>query len=163
MIAALIWLLSAMPATISGLVHDSSGGAVVGAAVIVRPASGPERQTVTGADGRFTIDLPDVDATLIVRAGGFAEKTQRLTSGDRSSLDIEVVPAAILETVTVTPSRTAQTVANIPASINVVTGEEIRQSPALIADDALRQVASFSLFRRTSSIAAQPTTQGVSW
>ena len=163
MIAALIWLLTAMPATISGLVHDSSGGAVVGAAVIVRPASGPERQTVTGADGRFTIELPDAEsATLIVRAGGFAEKTQRLTSGDRSSLDIEVVPAAILETVTVTPSRTAQTVANIPASINVVTGEEMHASPALIADDALRQVASFSLFRRTSSLVAQPTTQGVS-
>src|SRR5579872_4110370 len=38
----------------------------------------------------------------------------------------------------------------------------MQQSPALIADDALRNVASFSLFRRTSSIAAQPTTQGVS-
>src|SRR5579872_7054150 len=38
----------------------------------------------------------------------------------------------------------------------------MQQSPALIADDALRNVASFSLFRRTSSIAAQPTTQGAS-
>src|SRR6185295_1561134 len=51
---------------------------------------------------------------------------------------------------------------NIPASMNVVTSEQIDASPAVIADDALRQVASFSLFRRTSSIAAQPTTQGVS-
>jgi iron complex outermembrane receptor protein len=163
-IAVLIWLLTATPMTVSGLVHDSSGGAVVGAAVIVRPAAGPERQTVTGADGRFSIELPDGGAaTLIVRAGGFAEKTQRLTAGDRNSnIDVEVVPAAVLETVTVTPSRTEQTVANIPASVNVVTGEAMQESPALIADDALRQVASFSLFRRTSSIAAQPTTQGVS-
>jgi len=163
-IAALIWLLTAIPATVSGIVHDSSGGAVVGAAVIVRPASGPERQTVTGADGRFTIELPESgDATIIVRAGGFAEKTQRLTgSGANGSIDIEVVPAAILETVTVTPARTEQTVANIPASIDVVTGEELHRSPAIIADDALRQVPSFSLFRRTSGIAAQPTAQGVS-
>src|SRR5205823_13010514 len=93
-IAALIWLLTATPMTVSGLVHDSSGGAVVGAAVIVRPAAGPERQTVTGADGRFSIELPGENgggaATLIVRAGGFAEKTQRLTAGDRNSnLDVE--------------------------------------------------------------------------
>ena len=164
MIAVLISLLTALPAAVSGLVHDSSGGAVVGAVVIVRPATGPERQTVTGPDGRFAITLPDSgDATLIVRAGGFAEKQQRITSGDRTGdIDVEVVPAAVLETVTVTPSRTEQTVANIPASIDVVTADEIHESPALIADDALRQVASFSLFRRTSSIAAQPTTQGVS-
>src|ERR1051326_3022243 len=116
---------SDLPAAVSGLVHDSSGGAVVGAVVIVRPATGPERQTVTGPDGRFAITLPDSgDATLIVRAGGFAEKQQRITSGDRTGdIDVEVVPAAVLETVTVTPSRTEQTVANIPASIDVVTAD----------------------------------------
>ena len=36
------------------------------------------------------------------------------------------------------------------------------QSPAVVADDVLRQVPTFSLFRRTSSIAANPTAQGVS-
>ena len=164
MIAALIWLLTAVPVTVSGLVHDSSGGAVVGATVIVRPASGPERQTVTGSDGRFAIDVSDLaSATVIVRAGGFAEKIQRIAAGDKTAdIDIEVVPAAVLETVTVTPARSPQKVADTPASINVFTGEEMQQSPALIADDALRQVPSFSLFRRTSAIAAQPTTQGVS-
>ncbi|HYM24893.1 MAG TPA: TonB-dependent receptor [Vicinamibacterales bacterium] len=161
MIAAFIWLLTAAPMTVSGLVHDSSGGAVAGAAVIVRTTSGPERQTVTGADGRFTIEVADAgEATLIVRAGGFAEKTQRLSGG--GDVDVQVEPAAVLETVTVTPSRSEQKVADIPASVDVYTGEEMQQSPALIADDALRNVASFSLFRRTSSIAAQPTTQGVS-
>jgi outer membrane receptor protein involved in Fe transport len=160
-IAALLILLGA--SQVSGVVHDSLGGAVVGASVTVHATSGPDRQVTTGPDGRFTIEAPDGDVTLIVRAGGFAEKTQRIGSGDRGrELDLVVVPAAILETVTVTPARTEQKVADIPASINVVTGEEMQESPALIADDALRQVASFSLFRRTSSIAAQPTTQGVS-
>ncbi|HZT76328.1 MAG TPA: TonB-dependent receptor, partial [Vicinamibacterales bacterium] len=150
--------------TISGVVHDSLGGAVVNANVIARPVSGgPEHQTTTGPDGRFTVEVPDGDVTLVVRAGGFAEKTERIGSSDRTrDLDITVTPAAILETVTVTPTRSAQKVADIPASVNVVTGEEMKQSPAIIADDTLRQVASFSLFRRTSAIAAQPTTQGVS-
>ena len=150
-------------AQVSGVVHDSLGGAVVGASVTAHPVSGPDRQVVTGSDGRFTIDAPDGDVTLIIRAGGFAEKTERIGSGDRTrDLDITVSPAAVLETVTVTPTRTEQKIADVPASVDVVTGEELQESPALIADDALRNVASFSLFRRTSSIAAQPTTQGVS-
>ena len=162
MIAAFVlWLGASM---VSGVVHDSLGGAVANASVIVRPlAGGPERQATTGSDGRFSIDVPDGDVTLIVRAGGFAEKTERLGSGDRArDLDIVVEPAAVLETVTVTPTRSAQKVADIPASVNVVTKDEVQQSPAIIADDTLRQVTSFSLFRRTSAIAAQPTTQGVS-
>ena len=52
--------------------------------------------------------------------------------------------------------------ADVPASINVVTNEQIEQSPAVVADDVLRQVPTFSLFRRTSSLAANPTAQGVS-
>ena len=156
--AFLLWLGAS---TLTGVVHDSLGGAVVGATVSVRTAGSPERDTVTGPDGRFTIDAPDGDVTLTVRAGGFAEKTERVGTGSHE-LDIVVAPAAVLETVTVTPTRSAQRVADIPASVNVVTNEAIELSPALIADDALRQVASFSLFRRTSSIAAQPTTQGVS-
>ena len=40
--------------------------------------------------------------------------------------------------------------------------EQIEQSPAVVADDVLRQVPTFSLFRRTSSLAANPTAQGVS-
>src|SRR4029453_3507806 len=33
---------------------------------------------------------------------------------------------------------------------------------AVVADDVLRQIPTFSLFRRTSSLASHPTTQGVS-
>ena len=40
--------------------------------------------------------------------------------------------------------------------------ETIRQSPAVVADDVLRQMPTFSLFRRTSSLSSHPTAQGVS-
>jgi outer membrane receptor protein involved in Fe transport len=152
------------PAPISGIVHDASGGAVPGAAVIVRPASGPERQTVTGQDGRFTIEAPESgDITVIVRAGGFAEKIERLSESDRGrSLDLIVEPAALLETVTVTPTRSEQKLGDIPASVSVLTSEDIRTSPALVADDVLRQIPTFSLFRRSNSLSTHPTSQGVS-
>lgn len=40
--------------------------------------------------------------------------------------------------------------------------EEIRQVPGVNLDDRLRMVPGFSLFRRSSSLVAQPTTQGIS-
>jgi outer membrane receptor protein involved in Fe transport len=152
------------PMVISGVVHDASGGAVPGAAILVRAASSPDRETFTGPDGRFTIDVPDADSvTVVVRAGGFAEKTVRVAEAGRArELDIIVAPAALLETITVTPTRSEQRLGDVPASVSVVTGEAIQASPALLADDVLRQVPSFSLFRRTSGLVAQPTAQGVS-
>ena len=99
--------------------------------------------------------------TVIVRAGGFAEETQQVTDPSRA-VDVTLEPATLLETVTVTPTRTEQRLGDVPASVSVVTSEAIEASPALLADDVLRQVPSFSLFRRTSSLVAQPTAQGVS-
>jgi outer membrane cobalamin receptor len=46
--------------------------------------------------------------------------------------------------------------------VSVLDREDIKQSPALVADDLLRQIPTFSLFRRTSSLASHPTAQGVS-
>ena len=69
---------------------------------------------------------------------------------------------ALFETVTVTPTRSEQRLGDVPASVNVVEKETIRQSPAVVADDVLRQVPTFSLFRRSSSLSSHPTAQGVS-
>jgi outer membrane receptor protein involved in Fe transport len=155
-------LILALAATVSGVVHDSSGGAVSGAAVIVRGRSGSEIRVLTGPDGRFAVETPEIgEVTIVVLAGGFAEKTQK-ASVSSGVIDITVEPATLFETVTVTPTRTEQRLGDVPASVSVVTSEAIEASPALIADDVLRQVPSFSLFRRTSSLVAQPTTQGVS-
>jgi outer membrane receptor protein involved in Fe transport len=101
------------------------------------------------------------DVTVIVRAGGFAEKQERVTDVARP-LQIVLAPAPLLEQVTVTASRTEQRLGDIPASINVLHAEEIRMSPAVVADDVLRTIPSFSLFRRTSSLSSHPTAQGVS-
>ena len=161
MIAAFILALTA--ASVSGVVHDASGGVVSGAAVVVRIASGTEQRTTTGPDGRFSIDVPDAgDVTVVVRAGGFAEKTEQVQASQIANIDVVLVPATLFETVTVTPTRSEQRLGDTPASQNIVTSKEIEESPALVADDVLRNVPTFSLFRRTSSLVAQPTTQGVS-
>jgi outer membrane receptor protein involved in Fe transport len=148
-------------AIVAGVLHDSTGGAVAGAVVIVRTDGRGEQQTVSGPDGQFSLDVPAAGLVLIVRAGGFAEYQQRLPA-ESGSLTIVLKPATLFETVVVTATRTEQRLGDVPASTNVLTREEIQASPAVVADDVLRQIPTFSLFRRASSLAANPTAQGVS-
>ena len=155
-------LILALATSVSGIVHDSSGGVVAGAAVLVRAGSGPEQRVTTGPDGRFSVETNGSgDITVTVLAGGFAATVEHVTDPAKS-VDVVLAPASLLETITVTPTRTEQRLGDVPASQSVVTSEAIQASPALLADDVLRQVPTFSLFRRTSGLVAQPTAQGVS-
>ncbi|HVL68172.1 MAG TPA: TonB-dependent receptor, partial [Vicinamibacterales bacterium] len=69
----------------------------------------------------------------------------------------DLQPPRITEAVTVTsrPSGIAT-----PAAVTTLRVEELQRTPALALDDALRSVPGFSLFRRSSSRVANPTTQG---
>ncbi len=60
--------------------------------------------------------------------------------------------------ITIVEKITAET----PASITVIETPQIRQVPGVNLDDRLRMVPGFQLFRRSSSLVAHPTTQGVS-
>ncbi|MCC7415891.1 MAG: TonB-dependent receptor [Acidobacteria bacterium] len=163
----LFTLLSAvmmvLQAPVGGTIRDATGAAIAGAEVVVRSLGGDVARTASGPDGRFAVDAPEGALTLVVQAAGFAATTRTLAAGeDRDGLEIVLEPAALHEEVTVTPTRSQQALAAVPASVHVLDGEAIRQSPAQVADDLLRQVPTFSLFRRTSSVSSHPTTQGVS-
>ena len=146
---------------VSGTVRDETGAVVSGASILVRTETGLEQRAVTSSDGRFTLERGVTgQPRLVVRAVGFAETELAMTgSGD---LDIVLRLAPHAETVTVTPTRTEQRLGDVPASVNILDKETIRRSPAVVADDVLRLVPTFSLFRRTSSLSAHPTAQGVS-
>jgi outer membrane receptor protein involved in Fe transport len=160
MLLALLLSLTLADPAVTGTVKDSTGGAVAGATVLLQSAGATE-QTNTGPDGRFAFPTaPSGEATLIVRAGGFAEYKQPLAG--TTEIQVVLAPAAILESVMVTPTRSEQRLGDLPASVAVLDAEQIRNSPAVVADDVLRQVPSFSLFRRSSSLASHPTAQGVS-
>jgi outer membrane receptor protein involved in Fe transport len=159
MLLAFLLSFSLAQSAVTGVVTDSTGGAVSGATIVARTASGDEQQAVTGPDGRFTIDNVPPGSTLVVRAGGFAAQEQVVANG---TVNVVLSPATLLETVTVTPTRGEQRLGDVPASVQVLGSEEIRQSPAVVADDLLRRIPTFSLFRRTSSLSSHPTAQGVS-
>ena len=149
---------------ISGFVLDSTGGAIVGASVTARVASGAERRTTSDSSGRFSVPPPaGGEITLIVRAPGFAEWRMSLVQKPAAgSVEVVLQPARMRDEVTVTPTRSEQQLGNIPASVSVIRQEDIQRRPALVPDDLLRQLPEFSLFRRSSSVSAHPTSQGVS-
>ncbi len=149
---------------INGVVRDASGSAVAGASVVVRAASGAERPAVSGADGAFSVTVHSTeDMLLIVRAPGFSEARQTVRpANDPTRVEVVLVPATLSETVTVTALRSEVRAGDVPASVTIVDNQSVRESAAIVADDVLRQVPTFSLFRRTSSLASHPTTQGVS-
>ncbi len=64
--------------------------------------------------------------------------------------------------VVVTANRVEEKFDEVAGNVTVFTRQDIKQSAAQTLDDFLRQVPGFSLFRRSSSIVAHPTTQGVS-
>src|SRR5581483_3990667 len=152
---------------VTGLVHDVTGAPVGGAAVTVRaaggPAGGPEQHTTTGADGRFSVAAPGAGALEVtVTASGFQDARQTIPAGTRQNVDVALSPKGVQEEVTVTATRSETRIEDVPASVTVLSHAELERSPAVESDDVLRQVPTFSLFRRTSSIALHPTSQGVS-
>ncbi len=147
--------------SLNGQVLDGSGAPVSQALVVVEKGGGRLAETKSGSDGRFSITgVPEGgDASLRVTARGFAETTLALLP-QQALLRITLLPARFSETVAVTATRGADRLQG-PESISVLTAGELLTAPAGALDDALRSTPGFSLFRRSSSRVANPTTQGV--
>jgi len=146
-------------------VLDAQGLPVTGARVTAVLTAGNLDRTAAGSTEQVVVpDLPMGVYKVRVSAAGFEtqELTADLTAQVEQALTVTLKVAGITEQLVVTVTRSEQRVADVPASVSIVSQEDILRSAAVVADDVLRQVPSFSLFRRTSSIAANPTAQGVS-
>lgn len=75
----------------------------------------------------------------------------------------EAPPAdSFAETVVVTAARGEQRLVDAVSPTSVVSREDLARAPELTLDDQLRRIPGFSLLRRSSSLSAHPTSQGVS-
>ena len=131
------------------------------ATVRLEAPGGTIAELQTGSDGRFqfTIESPG-NLDIVVTASGFAQVTETAPADGRS-MQITLQPAPFFESVNVTSSRTDVPRADPTATMTVISSSELRTSAPLTLDDALKMVPGFTLFRRTSSRTANPTTQGV--
>lgn len=68
----------------------------------------------------------------------------------------------IREEVLVTVDRIETRIGDTPASVVSISSVEVRTTASPVLDDVLRRSVGFSIFRRSSSRNANPTTQGVS-
>jgi outer membrane receptor protein involved in Fe transport len=151
---------------IEGAITTPDGHVVANAQVsIVHPQNNIERKIYSDAEGRFSLsDLPVGQYEIRVEMEGFERlvKSIEVRAGETTSLNLTLTLAPLTETMTVTATRAQEKLGNVPTQISVLTGDDIKRSAALTVDDLLKQVPSFSLFRRSSSLVSQPTTQGVS-
>jgi len=76
--------------------------------------------------------------------------------------DPQTAPLPASETIVVTATQTKTRLSDTPASVVVITRDAMQTTAASTTDDALRQVPGFTLFRRSGSRSANPTSQGVS-
>lgn len=152
---------------ITGRITDTRGGAIKGARVSVKSASQYSQQTTTDSDGKFVLEsLPAGDYELRATAEGFGRQIRQISvqsnPGEEIDLNIALEPGGISDELTVTPARTEIRLTDAPASVSLLDAKDIKSAGAQTLDDLLRQVPGFSIFRRSSSIVANPTTQGVS-
>ena len=145
-----------------GTVVDESGLPIAGVVVELVDASGRARlKARSDPAGRFSFSSAATMRKLRVRHPRFEPVEQELGSS-AEVLSVTLRPVMVRETMTITATRTPQPVDGVPAAVVVVSQTDLQQSPAVTLDDTLRQVPAFSLFRRSSSLVAHPTTQGVS-
>ncbi len=84
-----------------------------------------------------------------------------LSDADRGE-EAAITMGALNESVTVSAGRIPVPVAASTSDVKIMSGDDLKQMPYQSLDDRLRTFPEFSLFRRSSSLVAQPTTQGVS-
>ena len=144
----------AATATVSVTVLDSRGVALAGAAV-----EDSQRKLLgrTGTDGKLTVACA-APCSLRVTAEGFSARAFELTS----DTTIRMEPAAATEKVTVTAYRTPLGSLESPVTTRLLTGKALDTTAAVTLDDQLRQLPGLELFRRSSSLVANPSSQGIS-
>ncbi len=158
----IIFALPSFAQTISGTVIDTQNAPIAKAEVTLSNQNKIVVQAVTDAEGKFSFAANgEQNLRLKISAKGFSIYEKFLSENDLNTpLTIVLQPQNLREEVTVFVTRTESRLSETPASVVVLKRETIEQTAAQTVDDSLRQVAGFTLFRRSSSKTSNPTTQG---
>jgi outer membrane receptor protein involved in Fe transport len=142
-------LAAALALLLTGTVVAPDGSPIAGATIVV--TAEPSRVAGTGPIGEFTLKSVELPVDLVVSAPGFATARIRVTT---SPVTITLLPRVVDASVVVSASA-------VDPGVLSLSREALVTIPAVTTDERLRTVAGFSLFRRSSSRNANPTTHGV--
>lgn len=121
--------LSAQNRTITGVVLDGSiSEPIPGASIIAK--EDPTVGAVSDVDGKFTLSAPAGVNTLTVSSVGFT--TQEIVIGNQTNLTINLQPADYnLDAIVVSASRRQEKILDAPASITLITPEQLKNTAAV--------------------------------
>ena len=135
-------------------VEDGAGAALAGATV--RDAAG-KLLGRTDAAGQLAVACA-ASCRVSVAAAGFSEQTLQL----QAATTIRLKPAASSEQVTVTAYRAPIASLESPVTTRLLSQHALNTTATVTLDDQLRQLPGVELFRRSSSLVANPSSQGMS-
>ena len=141
-------VLPAEAATLSGLVTDTSGAAVVGTRVVVRDVA--TRQQIvaqTGEDGRYTVEVPPGTYLVSVAREGFSEAVQTaiVERADQVvDVPLRLEVGSVAAAVVVTASRAERDTRQIPLHVDSITRAAVEQTNQLSTGDALTMAANIT-------------------
>jgi len=137
-------------AILAGRVVDPDDRGVSSARIVVSGPLGTVAEAVTDPSGDFTLDrLPDGEYDLVVLASGFRAAPEHLTlAGDeRRDVTVRLRLAAISESVVVSASPIEVARSTAPASLTVITGDDLAAHQVEGIGDALRVVPGLAVAR----------------
>ena len=144
----------------SGQVVGPSGHPVVGATVQLQVGD-RILLLVTGIQGDFQTSTRLMGpATLVLKVPGYAPRKESILPNQPHTVNLTL--ATNSERVVVTADRTALALNESADTVRVVSQRALQQTANLTLGDQLRQVTGLQFFRRSSTLVANPTSQGVS-
>jgi outer membrane cobalamin receptor len=152
-------LIAAVPAAaaaaVRGTIVDVTGAPVAG--VRVARSADTACTTHSDPDGTFTLACASSEDRLVFDAPGLR---RLVIAAGNAPMQVTLEPAAFTDSVVVTATRSDARKTSAAAPVSVLTAGDLALAPPVPLDDILKVVPGFSLFRRTTSRSANPTTQG---
>lgn len=146
------------PQTARVCIQDQSGRILVGARIQnVRDVTNSSFSDRSGC-ANFQVDA---DGTSLVSIASTGFRTIQMQLRASNPVKVVMTPVSVSQ-VLVIAARVPLPLDATASSVLWLSQNKLNESAGLTLDDALRQVAGFQLFRRTSSWVANPTTQGTS-
>ena len=131
-----VQLVSAQVRQVSGQVTNSETGEGLPEATVA--VSGTRIVAQTGNDGRFSVNVPDGDVTLVARRIGFKRAQATVPAAD-ATVGITLEPDPFrLEEVVVTGQATGVERQNLPNAVATVSASELTRAPTPTLESALQ-------------------------
>jgi TonB-dependent starch-binding outer membrane protein SusC len=128
--------LAAQVRELTGRVTNQETGTAVAEAQV--SVDGTQISARSGTDGRFTMNVPDGDQTLTIRAIGYKRQTVTAPAGAKQvNVTLETDPFK-LEEVVVTGQSTGIERQNLPNAVATVGADELTRAPTQTLEGALQ-------------------------